>query len=229
METSIQVQMVRLASFEIYWMNCVVLELGFGKLHLSSMKNSATNSRLNAQVRKKRDHAKSISNEPLLYIEAKMTSLYLSPPTDTQDSFRLNPSTQDIGSSNLYIGHTRSFRFCSLTARVFITQDRPNSSIYRCLWCLKLVMEISVQVTSSRITVSRQYWDKSCTENYLSRYVRRCRVVATNSISKRSADVHRLVSKSKTTTASGVAIIVSICCTCLLGYANDMALVVRWQ
>lgn len=74
METSTQLYMQDETSLYIARMDRDVIKLWLSKLHLAWMKHSAAKLRLNAQVRKEIEHAKSLCEKTLLYTDANATS-----------------------------------------------------------------------------------------------------------------------------------------------------------
>lgn len=82
------------------WVNvridCDVPKLCLSKRRPDSMKHFAVKFRLNAQEWRKGDHVRTLSRKTLWYIDANVTSLYLSPPTDASRSHQLEPSNRTL-------------------------------------------------------------------------------------------------------------------------------------
>lgn len=82
-------------SLQIARMEWDVLKLWLSELHRALMNNSAAKLRRNAQARRERDHAKPLSEKMLLYIDASVTSISLSPLTAPPSTKFLSNGTTD--------------------------------------------------------------------------------------------------------------------------------------
>lgn len=70
-------------SRDITAMDSDVLNLKLIRPRFASQKHSAAKLHIEDQVRKERDHSITLFEKSLLYIDANLMSLYLSPPTAT--------------------------------------------------------------------------------------------------------------------------------------------------
>lgn len=124
------------------------------------MKNYALKLRPNAQIRRECDHVEAISKKTLLFIEAKATSLPLSPPTATQNCYRTKPPTLEIPCLKLSNIQSLNCLYYRLAARMFYNSGQFHLTYLPLTTCLKLVMDGRYGkrnvLTSPKLTTQQQ-------------------------------------------------------------------------